>query len=122
MERYFQANRIIFIIIFIIIIIIIIVINIINIIVINIIVIIIIIIITIISRPHCSSRRVSLILPALCPTPILFCQWWVDLSDHVGNEFTDHQLYLTDFAVSIHRLEMCFFIYQLYLGCPENVS
>ena len=104
MERYFQANRIIFIITFIIIIIIII------------------IIITIISRPHCSSRRVSLLLPALCHTPNLSCQWWVDLSDHMGNEFTDHQLCVTDLAFSIPRLEMCFSIYQLYLWCPENVS
>ena len=95
MERYFQANRIIFIITFIIIIII--------------------IIITIISRPHCCSRRISLLPPVLYHTPNLSCQWWVDLSDHMGNEFTDHQLCVTDFAVSIPRLGMCFFIYQLYL-------
>ena len=88
MERYFQANRII------------------------------IIIITIISRPHCSSRRVSLLLPALCHTPNLSCQWWVDLSDHLGNEFTDHRLCVTDFAFSIPRLEMCFF----YLPALSLVS
>ena len=57
----------------------------------------IIIIIAIISRPHRSLRRVSLLLPALCHTPNLSCQWWVDLSGHMGNEITDHQLCGTDF-------------------------